>query len=150
MKSLTVLVVLLLAACSPRQPVPAPDESPAAQDAGQAAASDPAGAPPASAVNARPIPAKLRAIGTEPFWSATIDGTTLIYKTPEFPAGSHITVTRRDGAGAAIFTGALDGKPLALTVEQGPCSDGMSDEIYPMTAKREIGPDTERGCAKAG
>lgn len=151
----------VVAACSPRAPDPAPEEATSLADAGgdpgvagpsgdASPANAPADGTATSGIDVRPIPARLRATGTEPFWGAAIDGPGLVYTTPEFPAGMRVTVIRRDGPGRAIFTGTLDGKPLTLTIERGPCSDGMSDTIYPMTARREIGPDIERGCAKGG
>jgi uncharacterized membrane protein len=139
--------VIAVSACSPRQPDPAPEETPVALDSVAEVAAPELSA---SVADTRPVPARLRATGTEPFWGASVTGANLVYTTPEYPAGIRVTVIRRDGPGTATFTGNLDGKPLTLTIEQGPCSDGMSDAIYPMTARREIGPDTEQGCAKAG
>jgi uncharacterized membrane protein len=94
------------------------------------------------------LPARLRATGTEPFWGVDIDGTALTYSTPDFPAGTKITVTRRAGPDFVEFAGTLDGKPLTLRIVAGPCSDGMSDRVYPYAVTREIGPDIERGCAR--
>lgn len=94
------------------------------------------------------LPARLRATGTEPFWGADIEGATLTYSMPDFPAGAKITVARRAGPDFVEFTGTLDGKPLTLRVVAGPCSDGMSDRVYPYAVTREIGPDMERGCAR--
>ncbi|BEU99239.1 hypothetical protein [Novosphingobium olei] len=149
-----VIGLVLLAACSRQSPTPpidatAPD---AAASADVQARTTPLAAPsPASRASAEPLdlPRKLRAIGTEPFWSADVVGTTLTYGTPDFPSGMSITVARRDGPGFAEWSGALDGKPLTLRIEKGPCSDGMSDRIYPYRATRTIGPEIERGCAKS-
>lgn len=133
----------LLAACHAAPPPPPLDDT--ARDA--AALPETA---PSPAHRAKPaVPARLRATGTEPFWGAVLDGATLTYSTPDFPAGIRITVARRDSATGATFTGALDGKPLALTIAPGACSDGMSDRIYSFTAVREIGPEIARGCANA-
>ena len=151
-KSCTLLIVagsfcMALASCSSPSADPAPEESLVSRDlVTEVAAPEPS----STVADTRPVPAKLRATGTEPFWGASVDGANLVYTTPEFPSGIRVTVIRRDGPGTATFTGNLDGKPLTLTIEQGPCSDGMSDTIYPMTARREIGPDTEQGCAKGG
>lgn len=140
-------VLALLTACS-KAPAPPPPEDATMNRTGAA--------PPSSAASASvprsPIPAQLRALGTEPFWNADIDGTTLTYRTPEFPGGIRITVSRTDGQGPdgpqTVFSGTLDGKPLALTVSSGTCGDGMSDRVYALTAVREIGPDIQRGCAQ--
>jgi uncharacterized membrane protein len=42
----------------------------------------------------------------------------------------------------------LDGKALRLTVTKGPCSDGMSDTVYPFSVDRLLGNDLQRGCAR--
>ncbi|MDF8331952.1 COG3650 family protein [Novosphingobium cyanobacteriorum] len=135
------LPLLTVAACHPAAPPPPVDDT--ARDA--APQPDPAPSPKAAAKPA--IPAKLHATGTEPFWGAIVDGAVLTYSTPEFPNGIRITVSRAEKPGSAVFTGALDGKPLTLTVAPGTCSDGMSDKVYSFTALREIGPDSARGCA---
>ncbi|MEO0030360.1 MAG: hypothetical protein RIS94_118 [Pseudomonadota bacterium] len=138
---LSLLVVLALAACHRASPPPLDDT---AHDAATLPYPAPVPAPTRSSV-----PVRLKATGTEPFWGAAIDGPTLTYSTPDFPNGIRITVARADKPSSATFTGALDGKPLTLTVTPGACSDGMSDRIYSFTAVREIGPDIARGCANA-
>ncbi|WP_225205493.1 COG3650 family protein [Novosphingobium huizhouense] len=163
------LLAALLAGCSKPPATPpvdatAPDAAASAAIEARVSAAPPSPAPtaaaapaagPAGAADPVPVggsldlPRKLRAIGTEPFWSADVVGATLTYGTPDFPAGMSITVARRDGPGFAEWSGALDGKPLTLRVEKGPCSDGMSDRIYQFRATRTIGPETEQGCARA-
>lgn len=140
---LLALPLWTVAACHPAAPPPPVDDT--AKDA--AAQPDPAPPPAPRPSNKPAIPVTLRATGTEPFWGAMIDGAVLTYSTPEFPNGIRITVSRADKPGSAVFTGALDGKPLTLTVAPGTCSDGMSDKVYSFTALREIGPDSARGCA---
>lgn len=146
----------LVAGCKGAAPVPEDDTS---QGAGTDTAIAVASPTPAVAPTARSgsnaamgqalaLPARLRATGTEPFWGADVEGTTLTYSTPDFPAGAKITVARRAGPDFVEFTGTLDGKPLTLRVVAGPCSDGMSDRVYPYAVTREIGPDMERGCAR--
>lgn len=144
------LVALALAACS-RAPEPAPTASESAVEAPPAMASAaPAATPvPAPTQAAAPtLPARFRATGTEPFWGAEVAGSTLRYSTPEFPDGAAVPVTRSIKDGAVVFSGTIDGKPIELAVSAGPCSDGMSDTIYPWSASRTIGPDIERGCAR--
>ena len=146
----TLLAIAALAACSKQATLP-PVDATAPDAAASAAIEARVAAQPERAPLARPLelPKRLRALGTEPFWSADLSGATLTYGTPDFPSGISITVARRDGPGYAEWSGALDGKPLALRVEKGPCSDGMSDRIYPYRATRAIGPEIEHGCARA-
>lgn len=152
MKPITplVLIALALAGCS-REPAPEPLPSDSAVEAPPAMASalpseTPESAPPQIA--APKLPVKFRATGTEPFWGAEVAGSILRYSTPEFPDGTPVPVTRNVKDGAVVFSGTIDGKPIELAVTAGPCSDGMSDTIYPWSASRTIGPDIERGCAR--
>lgn len=145
------LAPLLLAGCSGDRP-PAPEPSETADEAPAPMASTSA-APVASASPAEKpldLPARFRATGTEPFWGAEVDGGTLRYSTPEYPDGMSVAVTRKAAGGTVTFAGTIDGKPLELAVSKGPCSDGMSDTVYPFSVTRTIGPDIQRGCARAG
>lgn len=141
----------LLAGCS-GDPDPVPEASEAAAEASvtMASASAVPLAAPTPEEPALDLPRKFRATGTEPFWGADVDGETLKYSTPEFPEGTSVTVTRKQAGASVTFTGTIDGKPLELVVSSGPCSDGMSDRVYPFSVTRTIGPDIERGCARAG
>lgn len=138
---------LVLGACSDTS-APAPPTGAPASDAPVPSSGivvptpTPAPSPPPD------VPERLRAVGTEPFWAADVDGASLVYKTPEFPEGTRVAVTRRREGDTVTLSGALAGKPFSLRIGAGPCSDGMSDEVYPFTATREIGPDIQRGCAR--
>ena len=139
---------LVLAACSP-QPEATPSVA-AAPEAEPAASALPTVSPTASATmeQALRIPANLRALGTEPFWSAKIANGRMIYSTPESPDGATFPVSRKPAGDGVVFTGVIDGKPIELEVSAARCSDGMSDTIYPFAVVRRIGPDIQRGCAR--
>ena len=93
-------------------------------------------------------PNRLKAVGTEPFWSADVDGRCVTYSTPENQKGIRIwtkfTGTRETGE----WSGSLgkDRFILATRPEAG-CSDGMSDRTYPIAVTLKIGGDERRGCA---
>lgn len=140
----TLLASLPLAACH-GPPADAAD-APATPAAATSVASAPAATPTPADPPIDP-PSDFKAIGTEPFWSASIAGSNLVYSTPDFPAGMRIVVSRKVTAESVEYAGILDGKPLSLTLRAGPCSDGMSDKVYRYSATREIGPDVQRGCA---
>lgn len=149
-RNVPLVLLLLLAACRGEVPVPITSDSPGAVE--EAATAPSPKQPAATAVPeetpaALAIPARFRAVGTEPFWGAKVSGTSLVYSTPDFPDGIRTEVIRTAGPGSVAFTGTIDGRPLELTVSAGPCSDGMSDTIYPWAAVRTIGPDIARGCA---
>lgn len=112
-----------------------------------AAATPPATAPSASLR----LPGSFTAVGTEPFWSAKVDGERLTYMTPENQAGRTITVERSSSASGrptVSLRGQLEGKPLVLILSAGPCSDGMSDTRHPFAAERRLGQNIVHGCAR--
>lgn len=125
MRAPLLIVPLLLAACGERLPSP--------RLSGEAE---------------RTLPNPLRAVGTEPFWAAVLDGDRLTYRTPENQAGTSLTVRRGGSPGGTIVSGTLAGAPLRMRIAPGPCSDGMSDVIYPYAVELTIGSDARRGCAR--
>ena len=95
------------------------------------------------------------ALGNEPFWNVRVTAHDILYRDPEhqegyrFPRvaaveedGARVFRTRRD-----IPTGETGPRTLELRIRQGPCSDGMSDREYSMTALLTIGEETHTGCA---
>jgi uncharacterized membrane protein len=91
----------------------------------------------------------LRAVGTEPFWAARIEGRCVTYSHPEDQAGTRVWTRYAPGTGGGgTWTGSLDGRPFALTVRpQAGCSDGMSDRVYPLAATLTVGGEQRTGCA---
>ena len=136
---------------------PAPDPAPTLSETPVGATSDaaalatgPSDAPPAAAPSpaATPIvPAKLNALGTEPFWGAAIDGSRLTYTTPDDQAGQSAAVTREERRNGARFSGRLGSAALSLEVTRRSCSDGMSDRVYPFAVVLKLGEDRREGCA---
>jgi uncharacterized membrane protein len=91
----------------------------------------------------------MRALGTEPFWNAAIDGRCVTYSTPENQAGTRIWTRIGDGPEGPIFTGTYQGKPFVLVVRPSPrCSDGMSDRLYEWRAELTVGGEKRSGCAE--
>lgn len=97
-----------------------------------------------------PVPANaIRAIGTEPFWAATVEGRCVTYSTPENQSGTRVWTSFSGTASNGTWTGSLDGQPFVMkTVPQTGCSDGMSDERYPMAVSLSVGGEQRNGCAK--
>lgn len=89
----------------------------------------------------------ITALGTEPFWSARVEGNSLTWSTPENSAGTRIAVTRFAGNGGLGISGTMDGAPLQMAVTPGSCSDQMSDRRYPFTVTLTIGNAQFSGCA---
>ena len=88
----------------------------------------------------------LRFTGTEPFWGGRVTGTALTYETPENPKGVAISVRRFSGNNGLSFSGALAGAPVDMAVTEAPCSDGMSDRIYPFSVTLRLGAEMRQGC----
>ena len=89
----------------------------------------------------------ITALGNEPFWNATITGSSLVYKTPENIEGSSLSVDRFTGQGGLGFSGQFEGAAFDLLITAGECSDTMSDRTYPYTATLRIGEEQRNGCA---
>jgi uncharacterized membrane protein len=139
-------------------PAPAATDSPVATESPPPAAGASIAAPtiPTEAAAPAPsaipspalaIPAKLNALGTEPFWNARIDGTRLTYTTPEDQEGQSTAVTRHDLATGTQFAGKLGGAALLVEVSRKACSDGMSDRTFPFEVVLTLGADRREGCA---
>ncbi|MBA3677533.1 MAG: hypothetical protein H0W74_09050 [Sphingosinicella sp.] len=92
----------------------------------------------------------LRAVGTEPFWGAQIEGRCVTYSHPEDQDGTRVW-TRFTPApnGGGTWSGSLGGRHFELIVRSEPgCSDGMSDRRYPYAAEVAVNGERRRGCAQ--
>lgn len=113
---------------------------------------------PAVAASPAPVPAdsgaadRVAAHGTEPFWAVSIDASGVAYRTPEDTAGVRFPPARRRTAGniVAYRSERATGEPRSIEVRlrSGPCSNGMSEIQYPLTAEVHLMGDTLRGCAE--
>ena len=126
----------------------ATEEPGAGPIANRAANEAPATGAPAPPQEASPRSASgYRLIGTEPFWGGTVSPREIVYSTPENQAGERIFVTVRIEGGSEIYSGRLSGQPFTLVLTDGPCSDGMSDNVHAYTARLEVQGETRSGCA---
>ena len=93
--------------------------------------------------------AAVRALGTEPFWNARVEGRCVTYSHPEDQKGTRIWTRFAPGPGGGTWSGSLGGKRFELMVRPGNgCSDGMSDRRYPLAAELVVGGERRRGCAE--
>lgn len=94
---------------------------------------------------------EVRALGTEPFWNLRITPDSLAYTAVDQP---DLTVPNPgptlQGTTAVYAAAAPDGTALVVTLIATECSDGMSDRVYPLTARVERGAQTLNGCAASG
>ncbi|HEX8381504.1 MAG TPA: hypothetical protein VF619_13265 [Allosphingosinicella sp.] len=113
-------------------------------------------AAPAASANActvqdgKAVPAPgVRALGTEPFWNAQVEGRCVTYSHPEDQKGTRVWTRFAPGPGGGAWSGTLGGKPFELKVRpQRGCSDGMSDRSYPLAAELVVGGERRLGCAE--
>lgn len=91
----------------------------------------------------------LRAVGTEPFWGARIEGRCVTYNHPEDQKGTRIWTRYTPGPDGGTWSGALGGKRFELRTRSAPgCSDGMSDKRYPFAVELAVGGERRKGCAE--
>ena len=148
MKFAIASLSLLLVACQPSQP-PADPAPPAAVVApATPAAETPSAKRVPGQENVEPLRI-FRAFGTEPFWGVNVEDTRLTYTTPENQAGVVMEGTRKTLADGVEISGQRDGKPFVLTVSNGTCSDGMSDNTYSMVSTFRYGDIDYKGCGEA-
>lgn len=112
-------------------------------------------------VPANPPPATsdlpLRLVGTEPFWGGRIEAQTLTLEKAERSAFRGAIIKVRAMRDLGVYEAAQrrpDGKGTVVSVllRSEPCSDGMSDRVYPLEASVVVGGgdwpvETLRGCA---
>jgi uncharacterized membrane protein len=85
----------------------------------------------------------LRILGTEPFWAITTDDNDVLLERPDAapqhftPSGFHVTGNQAE----------LRSTTLSIVLTPGPCSDGMSDRQYPLTAEVRLDDKVLKGCA---
>lgn len=129
---LAAVALFALAACGEPAPPAEPDPAP----------------PAAPVLGGVDLGQPIRVGGNEPFWSIDIGADGMVFQGVDKPK----EVAPRgevDLVGTlAVFTGTTDrGRELKVTLIDTDCSDGMSDRLYPLTARVEIGEETLQGCA---
>lgn len=91
----------------------------------------------------------VRAVGTEPFWNARVEGRCITYSHPEDQKGTRIWTRHVPGPGGGTWSGSLGGSRFELKVRpKRGCSDGMSDKSYPLEAELVVGGERRSGCAE--
>jgi len=97
-------------------------------------------------------PFEVVALGNEPFWRVTFDGTQLVLERPEPPREMVFEATPAETRGAftTIIGRRAIGKvhELKLGLLRESCRDGMSDAWYPYRAEVRIGDLALHGCAR--
>lgn len=90
-----------------------------------------------------------RAVGTEPFWGARVEGRCVTYSHPDDQDGTRVWTQYSAAPGSEIWSGTLEQKPFELRIRNEPgCSDGMSDKRYPLGAHLTVNGERRKGCAE--
>lgn len=117
-------------------------------------ASTEATAPPRSPClvsrSGEPVPQNaIKGIGTEPFWAVSVEGRCVTYSHPEDQTGTRVWTSFSGTASNGTWTGSLGGQPFVMKTKPQPgCSDGMSDERYPIAVSLTVGGEQRSGCAE--
>jgi uncharacterized membrane protein len=90
-----------------------------------------------------------RAFGTEPFWNVRVDGDALVFTTPDDQSGRTFAGTHVLQPDGGVHYEGRDGTAFSLDIARGECSDGMSDNVYELTAEFRYGDMEYKGCAEA-
>jgi uncharacterized membrane protein len=92
--------------------------------------------------------ANLECGGTEPFWGATVKGGLVTYLDPNLDKAIKLKVTSINQAAGYSLNNimVIKTKFTRLTVVEGKCSDGMSDETYSHNAVFEKDGIVLGGC----
>ncbi len=91
----------------------------------------------------------LRAVGTEPFWGARIEGRCVTYSHIDDQQGTRVWTQFRQTGGESVWTGTLRNQSFELRVRPMPgCSDGMSDKLYPLAVTLQVDGEQRTGCAE--
>jgi uncharacterized membrane protein len=97
-------------------------------------------------------PFEVVAMGNEPFWRVTFDGTQLVLERPEPPREMVFEAAPPETRGTltTIIGRRALGKvhELKLGLLRESCSDGMSDSWYPYRAEVRVGDLALHGCAR--
>ncbi|HEX8307445.1 MAG TPA: hypothetical protein VF645_03395 [Allosphingosinicella sp.] len=122
------------------QPAKAPEPSPGPVSS----------ASPCNVQDGKPVrAAAVRALGTEPFWNARVEGRCVTYSNPEDQKGTRVWTRFTPGPGGGTWSGTLGGGRFELRIRpKRGCSDGMSDKSYPLAAELVVGGERRQGCAE--
>lgn len=153
MRRILTVAALAVAACQPqgegKQDAAATKVAATAPDA--ASKSPPSGKPGACMMqDGKPLAVKpLRALGTEPFWGAQIEGRCVTYTHPEDQKGTRVWTRYTATVDGGRWSGSLDGSKFELVTRNAPgCSDGMSDNKFPIAVDLMVNGEQRKGCAK--
>ena len=100
--------------------------------------------PPAPPITPNPPGGTYRALGTEPFWSLTIDAQRIVFTEANAPGVEIAQPTPKVIIGIA---GEIYQTPrINVNIVHAQCSDGMSDRVYPDKVQVRVDGRQFEGC----
>ncbi|MEO5773138.1 MAG: hypothetical protein ABIQ32_03335 [Sphingomicrobium sp.] len=100
-------------------------------------------APPPPPITPNPPGGTYRAVGTEPFWSLTVDDQRMVFTDPN----TNAVVTERTPSAIIGIAGEIYQTPrINLNIVHARCSDGMSDRVYPDKVQVTVDGRQFNGC----
>jgi uncharacterized membrane protein len=103
--------------------------------------------PPPPPITPNPPGGTYRALGTEPFWSLTIDPQRMVFTEANAPGVEVVQSTPRVIVG---FAGEIYQTPrIGVNIVHQQCSDGMSDRVYPDRVQVDVDGRRFNGCGGA-
>ena len=120
------------------------------QPADETAAAPNSGSACLTGRDGKPVPAnRIRAVGTEPFWAAQVEGRCVTYSHPENQSGTRVWTEFSGTTQNGTWSGFLNDRPFVMrTRPQQGCSDGMSDKRYPIAVSLTVNGEERTGCAE--
>jgi putative lipoprotein len=93
---------------------------------------------------------EFRAVGNEPGWFLEIDQQKwmrVLYAYGERMVTTPVPMPSTEGS-VTRYQASGSGHALDITISDGPCSDGMSDQSYPLTVAVNLDGTELRGCGR--
>lgn len=144
-RTLLLIGAIALSACASDPSSSSEDVSPTAES------STPAPAQASLWEQARARGIAFRGLGNEPGWLVEVGTGEDPMLHAELDYGERkidlAHVQRLSGATGYVGT-TSDGVEVKLQLQRGDCSDGMSDQTYPVSAKLSVGDKTYAGCGR--
>ena len=144
-RSLLLIGAIVLSACTPDKP-PSSETVPTAVEPSPPATAQ---ASPWEQARARGI--TFRGVGNEPGWLVEVGAgeTPALHVELDYGERKIDLAHAQRLSGAPGYTGtASDGVEVGLQLQHGDCSDGMSDQTYPVSARLSVGDKTYAGCGR--
>jgi len=93
----------------------------------------------------------LRAVGNEPFWSATVVADDIKVTQLGRPVADYTIVTKQQAKQGTYYQAYdMESRSMELTVITKPCRDTMSGAYYGLTARLKLNSEELTGCAIPG